>query len=131
MTNEMNEEPTVVEEDVVQSPPPPMGIWQRVRRWVVPSVEDLRDEYDQRLAELNDAVALHPDDPTNYMLRGEAYLEINKPEFALADFEKAFETASGRLEQTHWGFVMQVVQDRAQRGLLKAKQHLWRDVNVR
>lgn len=131
MTNVMNEEPTVVDEEESQTPSPRMGIWQQVLRRVIPSVENLRDEYNQRLAELNDAVALHPDNPTNYMLRGETYLEINKPEFALADFEKAFELASGHLEQTNWGFVMQVVQDRAQRGLLKAKQRLWRDVNVR
>ncbi|GAB4324549.1 MAG: hypothetical protein Kow00117_12620 [Phototrophicales bacterium] len=130
MINVSDEQQTVAEVEETQLPPR-VGFWGRLRQWVFPTVDDLRAYYHQQLVELDDAIALHPESPTNYLLRGEVYLIMNQPQIALADFEKAFELASEHLEKTHWGVVMQVVQDRAQRGLLKAKQRLWRDVNVR
>ena len=81
----------------------------------------------RRLRQLEDlftAIAAHPDSFTNYVLRGELYLQMGEYESALADFEIAQKLASEHLAVDNWGLVAQVMQDRALVGLAQAKRHL-------
>ena len=76
------------------------------------------------LEDLFTAIAAHPDSFTNYVLRGEVYLQIGEYELAVADFEIAQKLASEHLAVDNWGLIAQVMQDRAQVGLAQAKRHL-------
>jgi ParB-like chromosome segregation protein Spo0J len=73
-----------------------------------------------RLARLNDAIAASPDEPANYLLRGELLNEEGRCELAAADFERALALARAGLPDESWGLVGQVLQDRALAGLARA-----------
>lgn len=70
-----------------------------------------------RIRALDDAIALTPDAVSNYVLRGEAYLEAGEHTLARLDFEHALRLAHEQIEQRAWGVVAQVMQDRARHGL--------------
>ncbi len=74
----------------------------------------------RRLHDLSNAIDLHPDSPTNYVLRGELYLNVGEAALAEADFRQALSLAQADYGTSRWGVVAQAVQDRARAGLTKA-----------
>ena len=78
----------------------------------------------ERLYALNVAIRHFPESPSNYVLRGEFYLEQGAYEQAVADFREALEQAVQEVEAERWGIVAQSMQDRAQFGLEVAQQKL-------
>jgi hypothetical protein len=81
--------------------------WQRWR-------EDILED---RLDDLNLGIELYPQNPTNYVLRGELFLEQHQEELARSDFETALQLANEQVISDRWGLVAQSVQDRAIMGL--------------
>ena len=73
------------------------------------------------MRELNIAIDVYPAAPSNYEFRGELYLDMGLYELAAADFSTALELASQQVDETRWGVVEQVIQDRAVRGLASAQ----------
>ncbi|MDQ7035246.1 MAG: hypothetical protein Q9P01_10550 [Anaerolineae bacterium] len=51
------------------------SFWQMIRRFFFQTPSEKRAEQQQRLSDLNLAIVNNPDIATNYMLRGEIYLE--------------------------------------------------------
>jgi len=98
---------------------PSPSFWQRLMN-LLPSAEKQR----RQLEELNTAIALHPDVAANYVLRGELHLKNNAPEQALEDFQQALELASYQLDRDNWGFLDQVMQDRALYGIKQAQRKI-------
>lgn len=94
---------------------PAVPVWERLRRWFIPS----RDDMMLRLDELTDAIALSPEAAANYVLRGELYLELREYELAEADFQRGYELAEAQFEAADWGLMEQVMRDRALAGLQK------------
>jgi hypothetical protein len=78
----------------------------------------------ERLAELNQTIADHPNAAINYVLRGELYLNKGEIALAQADFRWAFTLADADFEASNWGLVAQVVRDRALDGLREAERRL-------
>lgn len=76
------------------------------------------------LFELDNAITQHPEAPTNYLLRGEYYLQIGYNQLAEQDFQQAVTLAEVELSEREWGLVAQVVRDRANRGLEIAHERL-------
>jgi hypothetical protein len=70
-----------------------------------------------RLDDMNLGIELYPQNPTNYVLRGELFLEQHQEELARSDFETALQLASEQVISDRWGLVAQSVQDRAIMGL--------------
>jgi tetratricopeptide (TPR) repeat protein len=93
--------------------------WGRLRALFFGSDRDL----ERRLRALNQAIAGTENTPTNYVLRGELYLELGAYDLALADFEYAEKLATYQLDEHNWGFIAQAMRDRAQAGKAKAKRH--------
>lgn len=79
---------------------------------------------EETLFELSEAIEQHPKAPTNYLLRGEYYLQIGYNQLAEQDFQQAVRLAECILSQANWGFVAQVTRDRANRGLEIAQKRL-------
>jgi Tfp pilus assembly protein PilF len=75
-----------------------------------------------QLFELDEAITLYPNAPMNYVLRGEYYLQIGYNQLAEQDFKRALALATDEFNQSSWGLVAQVAQDRARRGLKIARQ---------
>jgi hypothetical protein len=98
----------------------PETFWGRLRALLFGSDRDL----EQRLRALNQAIAGADNTPTNYVLRGELYLELGAYKLALADFEHAEKLATYQLDEHNWGFIAQAMLDRAQAGMVKAKRHV-------
>jgi len=99
---------------------PAVSFWEWLRSrlgWGV-------DRRQERLEDLFRAIAANPDSPTIYMLRGELYLQLREYELAVTDFEIAQKLASEHLAVDNWGLIAQVIQDRAQVGLIQAKRRL-------
>lgn len=92
------------------------GMWQRVLR-MAGLGRPTGTELEMRLADLNRAIAEHPDAAMNYVLRGELYLEVRDDQLARADFEQALALAAQEVETADWGIIAQVAQDRAAQGL--------------
>ncbi|MCB9450726.1 MAG: hypothetical protein H6672_04770 [Anaerolineaceae bacterium] len=109
-----------VDEPVSFPTDPPRPFWQRVWAWLtdVQTPESLAEQ----ARELDAAIAAEPENPVNYMLRGEYHLTNENPDAAEADFRLALDLASQQVEHANWGFVAQVVADRAQVGLKQAQQ---------
>ena len=82
----------------------------------------------ERLRELDDAIALSPASAANYTLRGELYLRLGEPAAARRDFQRALALAEAQIESSNWGIVVQAVVDRAQRGLAQAEKQVARAV---
>jgi hypothetical protein len=70
-----------------------------------------------QLIHLTEAIAAAPDEPGNYILRGELYLALRQVEAAKADFEQAYTLALAQVESDDWGLAAQVNCDRALLGL--------------
>lgn len=75
---------------------------------------------DVRLWDLDQTIAAYPDAPSNYVLRGELYLEIGEYELAYADFQRALALAEQQTQNSDWGIIAQAMQDRAQDGIIAA-----------
>ena len=101
---------------------PEPSFWQSLRRRLWPSRDERDQEYRERLEELDEAIARHPEAAANYVCRGEIYLENSQPERAAADFERALALAAQEFEERRWGIVAQTLQDRARRGLQVARK---------
>jgi Tfp pilus assembly protein PilF len=108
---------SVVEERSIPDETRPLSLRGRVRRWLFPESDRA-----QRLQALDDAIALYPDTPSNYVVRGELYLEVKQVDLAVLDFRRALDLASRQVETNDWGFIAQVMQDRAQHGLDRAQR---------
>ena len=93
------------------------SFFQRFLGWLWPDLT-------QRLHALDEAIHQYPDAPSNYVQRGELYLEMRRYDEAAADFALALALSSAQVEQSDWGVVAQMLQDRAQRGLKKAQARL-------
>lgn len=98
------------------------GFLERLRNWLWPSAEASRRAVMDELVEYEEMIALHPEAPMNYVLRGELYEKIGYDELAVHDFEFGLELAQKMIEGDTWGIVAQVAQDRAQQGLDRAKR---------
>jgi hypothetical protein len=109
----------VVEQVVVEEKPKPAdSFWQRLKKILWGSVEGT----EQRLRNLSLAIEHSPDTPVNYVLRGELYLDIREYELAEVDFQRALELASAQFEASDWGGIAQVMRDRAEAGLARARR---------
>lgn len=82
-----------------------------------------RQEQSRRLHELNVSIEFAPNSPTNYVLRGELFLERREYHLAQADFETALELADAFDPEEGWGIVEQVMRDRALDGLAKIRHN--------
>lgn len=78
----------------------------------------------RRLHQLNVSIEVAPNSPSNYVLRGEIFLERKEYHLAKADFETALALAESFDDKSGWGLVEQVMQDRALDGLKRVKKHL-------
>jgi Tfp pilus assembly protein PilF len=79
-------------------------------------------QMEERLRELTHAITMRPTAPSNYVLRGELYLDAKLPDLAAEDFQTALELASAQFETRNWGIVAQAAIDRAQAGIKKAQK---------
>jgi len=77
---------------------------------------------EERLPELNEAIAQYPDAPANYVLRGELLLAIGRQDEAHADFEQALELAQEQLANAAWGLAEQAIADRARENLRRLRE---------
>ncbi|MFW5692156.1 MAG: hypothetical protein ACOCX3_02270 [Chloroflexota bacterium] len=100
------------------------GVFDRLRRWLMPTQGARNMRYASALAELDDAIALYPEAPMNYVLRGELYLKTAYYELARADFSQALTLAPEQIHDSAWGFIEQSAQDRARRGLKLAERKM-------
>jgi tetratricopeptide (TPR) repeat protein len=100
-----------------------MALWENVRRAFFPSYSERLEQLNRRITRLTRAIEFSPETPTNYVLRGELYLELGNYEAAALDFRDALELTTTQVEQEDWGVVAQVMQDRAQNGLAEAERH--------
>lgn len=100
------------------------SFWQSLFNSVFPSRAQREAEALKRLETLDDSIALYPETASNYVLRGEVYLQLNQVELAVLDFQQALELAD--VENHDWGVVAQAVQDRALHGLKQARRRLQR-----
>lgn len=78
----------------------------------------------RRLYQLNVSIEFSPDSPTNYVLRGELFLERKEYHLAKADFEIALALAESFDETAGWGLIEQAMRDRALEGLKKVQRRL-------
>jgi len=69
------------------------------------------------VALLSETIARYPDEPVNYLLRGEAWLSAGEVTRAAADFEVARGLARRRFAESSWGYAAQAYSDRAEAGL--------------
>ena len=81
-------------------------------------------EISQRINELNVSIEFAPDSATNYVLRGELFLERKEYHLAQADFQTALNIAEAFDETDGWGLIEQAMQDRAIEGLKKVQRRL-------
>jgi tetratricopeptide (TPR) repeat protein len=94
--------------------------WGWLRRWFLPTASEQAARYHQRLAELDQAIALHPEAVSNYVLRGELHLWAGYHDLAVADFQQALALGTQQLEAERWGVITQAMRDRAFEGLNRA-----------
>lgn len=90
------------------------------------SADKQREQHEQRLHELNEAIAESPDSFTNYVLRGELFLQDKQYHLAAEDFDQAWQLAAESVETARWGIVAQVMMDRAYDGWETAQRKLAR-----
>lgn len=106
----------LVEDDVLQAAPAERPPWW-ARLIGRGGVDD-----DQRLADLDAAIARAPEAAVNYVLRGELLLKHGAAEPAVADFEQALHLAEAELAASRWGISAQAARDRALTGLRDASR---------
>ena len=73
------------------------------------------------LDELTAAIEHYPGAPSNYVLRGELYLDVRLFTLAAQDFQKALELADPLAESANWGYINEALADRAREGLRQCK----------
>lgn len=107
-------------DQVENQPAPDETFWGKLRRWLFPSAAERAELYQQRLMELDYAIELYPEAPSNYVFRGEYHLAAHFYDQAVSDFQQALELASQQLEVEDWGLITQTMRDRALNGLERA-----------
>jgi len=75
----------------------------------------------QRLAALTAAISAAPDDPINYVLRGEVRLALGDFDEAAEDFRRGLLLIAA-IGETDWGYLHSLLADRAQHGLRRCSQ---------
>lgn len=93
---------------------------KRARQVVMGSAEDVPAQ----LAELTAHIEAYPEDPSNYVIRGEVYMEMREYALAAADFQQGYELAEAQFTTADWGFMAQALRDRALDGLKHARRRL-------
>lgn len=76
------------------------------------------------VALLSETIERYPDEPVNYLLRGEAWLTAGESDRAASDFERTRELSARRFAQSGWGYVEQAYLDRAEAGLTECRRTL-------
>jgi tetratricopeptide (TPR) repeat protein len=99
--------------------PQPQSFWMWLRGL-------LSGPVDQRLRDLTRAIAQHPEAASNYVLRGEIWLDMGEYEMAAADFEWARGLAALQFDEANWGVLSQTLRDQAEQGLQRALRKLAR-----
>lgn len=99
------------------------ALWETLRRALWPTPEERSAQAQRRITRLSQAIDFSPEAATNYVLRGELFLQIGAFAAAEADFLRALEIAAAQVEEQEWGILPQVLQDRAQEGLAQAQRH--------
>ena len=79
-----------------------------------------------RLWDLDQTISAYPDSPSNYVVRGEIYLDMGEAELAYADFSIAWKLATEQIESANWGLIAQAMQNRAEAGLAEAQRRMAR-----
>ncbi len=74
-----------------------------------------------RLEALTDAIAAAPDDPINYVLRGELRLSLGERAEAAEDFRRGLLLIAA-IGETDWGYIHTALAERAQAGLRRCVQ---------
>lgn len=97
---------------------------KRVRQMVYKTPAEREAALAERLSQLNAAIQAHPDEVSNYVMRGEVFLKRRQYELAASDFRRSLKLAQLQIREEDWGLVAQVLQDRARIGLRKAEAHL-------
>lgn len=96
------------------------NLFQRLRRMVYKLPVERYREQTQRLRELNWTIDTYPEAASNYVLRGELYILMNRDEAARTDFEYAITLLDN--EEWRWGIGAQALRDRAFEGLSKLEE---------
>ncbi len=73
---------------------------------------------------LTQLIARQPDEPVNYLLRGEEWLVCGEIEQAQADFESALQRAERLERESAWGYIYQSYIDRADAGLRQCERQI-------
>lgn len=82
------------------------------------------------IALLTETIARYPEEPVNYVLRGEAWLSAGETGRAAVDFEVARSLARRRFAESAWGYAAQAYFDRAEAGLAACGRPLAPDNSV-
>jgi hypothetical protein len=67
----------------------------------------------RRLDDLNLGIELYPENASNFVLRGELFLEKKQFHLARADFEHAVQLLDEQIDSDDWGLVAQAMRDTA------------------
>jgi tetratricopeptide (TPR) repeat protein len=94
-----------------------LSLWQRLFG------NGKQQERTAQIAQLTHAIESAPDDPTNYVLRGEMYLRVRDYAAARNDFQRGLDLAAEQVRENRWGIIAQAMQDRAMMGLDKLRRH--------
>lgn len=94
--------------------------WQRVRNFFFGGSADGT----ARLNNLTQAIDDAPESAVNYVLRAELYMQIHEYALAQSDFQLGYELSETQFELADWGFLDQVMRDRALLGLEKVQRRL-------
>ncbi|HLY24927.1 MAG TPA: hypothetical protein VKQ72_01220 [Aggregatilineales bacterium] len=84
------------------------------------SVYDLERPTLGRLERLSLLIEEYPDEASNYVLRGEIFLDGGMTEQAADDFRKALDLADSQAKTANWGYILEALADRARNGLRAA-----------
>lgn len=100
------------------------SLWSQVIGFFFQTSARRRQEQSRRLNELSVSIEFAPNSATNYVLRGELFLERKAYHLAQDDFEIALELAEDFDPEEGWGLIEQVMRDRALEGLEKTQRRL-------
>ncbi len=103
--------PTDVDADSEVEKPKKRGRWQAARM----------NNLTERILMLGLAISAAPDNPINYVLRGEALLDYGDQVAAAEDFQRGLHLISAAGE-TDWGYIHSILAERAQEGLRRCTQ---------
>jgi hypothetical protein len=97
--------------DAEAEKPKKRGWWQAARA----------NNLTERILALEIAISAAPDNPINYVLRGEALLDYGDQAAAAEDFQRGLHLISAAGE-TDWGYIHSILAERAQEGLRRCTQ---------